>query len=110
MAKVRTVDKILKEQKLPAVAIDENGLFFYVNDAFEKVYGWGTEDVLGKIITLIMPIHMRDAHNLGLSRYLTTEVSKIQGKPLPLPVCCKDGRIVEAEHFIIGEKKNGKWR
>lgn len=106
----KTVDDILQEKKLPAVAIDEHGLFFFVNKAFEKQYGWLEEDLIGKVITVIMPAHMRDAHNFGFSRFLTTEVSKIQGKPLPLPVHSKDGTIVDAEHFIVGEKKNGKWR
>lgn len=105
----KSVDDILQEKKLPAVAIDEHGLFFHVNEAFEAVYGWKKDDLLGKVITIIMPPHMRDAHNFGFSRFLTTEVSKIQGKHLPLPVYCKDGSIVDAEHFIVGEKKNGKW-
>ncbi|MDQ3099053.1 MAG: PAS domain S-box protein [bacterium] len=106
----KTVDDILHEKKLPAVAIDEHGLFLYVNQAFEDSYGWKSDELLGKLITIIMPPHMRDAHNLGFSRFLTTEKSKIQGKPLPLPVQCRDGTIKQAEHFIIGEKKNGKWR
>lgn len=104
------VDDILKEEKIPSVAIDEQGIFFHVNAAFEKAYGWSSDDLLGKVITMIMPPHMRDAHNFGFSRFLTTEVSKIQGIPLPLPIQCKDGTIFDAEHFIVGEKKNGKWR
>lgn len=104
------VEDILHEQTLPAVAIDEHGLFFHVNNAFEEAYGWRKEDLIGKVITIIMPPHMRDAHNFGFSRFLTTQVSKIQGKPLFLTVHCKNGTIVDAEHFIIGEKKNGKWR
>jgi PAS domain S-box-containing protein len=110
MTSQKTVNDILEEQILPAVAIDEHGIFFYVNNAFEKTYGWKKEELIGEIITLIMPAHMRDAHNLGFSRFLTTELSKIQGIPLPLPVSCKNGEIVDAEHYIIGEKKNGKWR
>ena len=110
MSKPITVAAILHEQKLPAVAIDDKGLFFFINGAFEKEYGWKKEDLIGKVITTIMPGHIRDAHNFGFSRFLTTEISKIQGKPLPLPVCCKDGTVVSATHFIVGEKKKGKWR
>ncbi|HLL60627.1 MAG TPA: PAS domain S-box protein [Candidatus Nitrosocosmicus sp.] len=106
----KTVDDILKEKIAPVVAIDEHGLFFYLNEAFENAYGWKQEDLMGKLITLIMPPHMRDAHNFGFSRFLTTEVSKIQGIPLRLPIQCKDGTVLEAEHFIVGEKKDGKWR
>jgi len=110
MKKEKNVADILLEKNVPAVAIDEHGLFFFVNKAFEKSYGWKEEDLLGKVITVIMPPHMRDAHNFGFSRFLTTEVSKIQGKPLPLPVHCKDGSIKSAQHFIIGEKHEGSWR
>ena len=106
----KTVDDILEEQELPSVAIDEHGLFFHVNSAFEAAYGWKKVDLIGKVITIIMPPYMRDAHNFGFSRFLTTEISKIQGKPLPLPVHCKNGSIIDAEHYIIGEKKNGQWR
>jgi PAS domain S-box-containing protein len=110
MDKQKTVEEILNEKEHPAVAIDEHGLFFFVNNAFEKSYGWSKEELLGQVITIIMPPYMRDAHNFGFSRFLTTEISKIQGKPLPLPIYCKDGTIKDAEHFIVGEKKDGKWR
>jgi len=106
----KTVEDILQEVTIPVVAIDEHGLFFHVNHAFEQKYGWTREDLIGKVITIIMPPHMRDAHNFGFSRFLTTELSKIQGKPLSLPVQCKDGSIVDAEHFIVGDKRDGKWR
>lgn len=104
-----TFKQILKEEIIPVVAIDENGIFFHSNKAFETAYGWSREELLGKVITTIMPPYMRDAHNLGFSRFLTTEISKIQGKPLPLPVYCRNGKIVEAEHYIVGEKLEGVW-
>lgn len=110
MTSDKSVQEILEEKRLPAVAIDENGLFFHINSAFEEEYGWSKNDLIGKVITQIIPPHMRDAHNFGFSRFLTTEVSKIQGKHLPLPIICKNGTIKDADHFIVGEKMNGKWR
>ena len=110
MPKDSLFNQIMKEKMRPVVAIDEHGIFFYINDAFEKAYGWKKEELIGQLITLIMPPHMRDSHNFGFSRFLTTEITKIQGKPLPLPVCLKNGTTISAEHFIVGNKKDGKWR
>src|SRR5438445_7680089 len=104
MQKAITFDDILREKKVPAVAIDHDGIFFFVNDQFERQYGWSKHDLLGKIITIIMPPYMRDAHNFGFSRFLTTEAPRILGKHLPLPVYCKDGTIQNAKHFILGKK------
>lgn len=106
----KTVPDILAQEKYPAVAIDEQGIFFFVNAAFEQAYGWSADDLLGKVITRIMPPHMRDAHNFGFSRFLVTESPRILNKPLPLPVFCKDGRTITAEHFIVGEKLDSGWR
>jgi PAS domain S-box-containing protein len=105
-----TYEDILQEQKIPAVAIYHNGIFFLVNKSFEKAYGWKKADLVGSVITKIMPQHMRDAHNFGFSRFLATESARILGKPLPLPVYCKDGSTEEAEHFILGKPVEGKWR
>jgi PAS domain S-box-containing protein len=105
-----SVDDILKETTIPVIAIDENGLITFVNKAFESAFGWNNEKLNGEVVTNIMPPHMRDAHNIGFSRFLITEAPRILNKPLALPVCCQDGTVVEAEHFIIGDKLEGKWR
>ncbi|MDQ3076905.1 MAG: PAS domain S-box protein [bacterium] len=111
MTNDKTVNELLKEKKHPVVAIDEKGIFFFVNDAFEKEYGWTNTDLQGQVITKIMPSHMRDAHNFGFSRFLVTEAPRILGKKLPLPVFCKNESIKDAELYIIGDKtKNSKWR
>ncbi len=108
--KSKTVTDILAEENIPAVAIDDRGVFTFANKAFERAYGWSSEDLVGQVITCIMPAHMRDAHNFGFSRFLVTEKTRIQNIPLSLPVFCKDGTIIDAEHFITGEKLGTKWR
>lgn len=100
---------ILAETKKPSIAIDEQGLITFVNKAFEYAYGWDRGELIGQVITCIMPPHMRDAHNFGYSRFLVTETARILNKTLILPVFCKNGTVVNAEHFITGEKLNNKW-
>lgn len=106
----RTVEDILAEKKLPVVAIDSQGLITFVNQSFEKAYGWTTRELLGQVITVIMPPYMRDAHNFGFSRFLITEQARILNKPLSLPVLCKDGTETMAEHYITGDKFHDTWR
>lgn len=110
MSEQITLKDILKEKVHPAVGIDEKGLFFFVNKAFEQAYGWSEDDLCGELITQIIPLYMRDAHNFGFSRFLTTEAPRILHKPLRLPTQCKDGTVVDAEHIIVGEKQQGVWR
>lgn len=108
--KLISVTEILSENLRPAIAIDEHGVITFANRAFEKAYGWSPDELKGEVITRIMPPHMRDAHNFGFSRFLTTEAARILNQPLSLPVYCKDGTTVDAEHFITGEKVDSKWR
>lgn len=106
----KTVDDIMAEKKLPVVAIDGQGLITYVNESFVKAYGWYKQDIIGQVITVIMPSHMRDAHNFGFSRFLITEQARILDKPLTLPVLCKNGTVTTAEHYITGDKRHNTWR
>ncbi len=100
---------ILTEKVLPAIAIDYNSMITMVNEAFQKEYGWSEKDLLGKSITEIIPPYLRDAHQIGFSRFLSTEQATLLGMKLPLKILYRDGTVQDAEHFIVGEKKNNRW-
>lgn len=101
---------LLSLEDVPVVEIDQESLFTFVNEAFEKEYGWSAKELMGKSVTEIMPKHMRSAHNVGFARFLTTQSSSLLGTPLPLQVLYKDGTIKVSNHFILGEKEGDKWR
>lgn len=104
-----TYKEILALTDMPVVEINQEGIFTYINGAFTQEYGWTDDDLLGKSVVEIMPKHMRSAHNVGFSRFLTTESSMLLGKPLPLTVVYKDGRELISNHVIVGEKRDNKW-
>lgn len=110
MTKPLTYDAIYAEEILPAIAIDHSSLITRINKAFETTYGWTKKDLLGKSITEIIPPYLRDAHQIGFSRFLTTEQPTLLGVTLPLEMLYKDGTIQPAEHYIVGEKKEARWR
>ena len=110
MPKLMTFEKLMKEELLPVVAIDQNSFFIRINQAFEREYGWSAEELLGKSITEIIPTYLRDAHQIGFSRFIVTEQPTLLGKRLQLKVLYKDGTERDAEHYIVGQKTNGNWQ
>ena len=105
-----TVPELLVIEDVPVVAIDQESMFTYVNGAFEREYGYTSEELMGKPVTEIMPHHMRNAHNVGFSRFVATETSVLLGRSLPLSIVYKDGHEEVADHYILGEKVEGRWR
>ena len=104
-----TIKELLTEVEKPVLGMDDVGCINYINEAFEKTYGWAANDIVGRPVSRIIPKEMREAHAVGFSRFLSTGSSSILGKSLPLPIECKDGKVLQAAHFIVGEKNNGRW-
>ncbi|MBA2279471.1 PAS domain S-box protein [Candidatus Saccharibacteria bacterium] len=103
-------DDVVKLQQVPAVAIDHNSFFTFVNEMFTKTYGWTSDELLSQAVTRIMPEHMRNVHMVGFSRFLVTEQPRIIGKPVRVSIVCKNNEIMNVELFIISDKKDGQWR
>ncbi|MEB3200538.1 MAG: PAS domain S-box protein [Synechococcaceae cyanobacterium] len=100
----------LQQGDVPFVLADHEGNVLAINPAFQLVYGWTEADLVGRPITLILPESFRMSHQLGFSRYQSTEKSEVLGHPLRLRTVCSDGRELISEHFIVAEKLDEVWR
>jgi len=105
-----TIEQMRSRQDVPVVIAEQDGCISYVNTAFEAVFGWTAKQVVGQSLAVIMPARLRDAHNLGFSRFLTTGVPTVSGRPLMLKAVTKDGREFDAEHLIVAEQTPDGWR
>ena len=101
--------EIMLNQKIPVVMVDEDGVIQDINAAFEDAYGWAGEKLRGSMLTTIIPERLRDAHNMGFSRFLTTGKATILEQSLDLNVVSMDGRERPARHLISASKENGRW-
>jgi PAS domain S-box-containing protein len=54
------------------VSIDESGTIILANPATKRIFGFDTEELVGKPLTVLMPGAMRNLHQAGLNRYLAT--------------------------------------
>lgn len=89
------------------MVIDHNGFIIAVNTAFEHTFQWEAKDLVGQLVTAIIPERLRDGHHLGFSKFLTTKKANVLNQPLDLKILTGRGLIKKARHFISA-KKQGK--
>lgn len=94
----------------PFLVADERGVILEVDAGFERLFGWSREEIVGQPLSRIIPRNLHDAHHLGFSRFLSTGEPTLLDKPLRLRALAKDGREFDAEHFIVAERVEGRWR
>ncbi len=94
---------------LPAVIADFQGIIVDVNEHFEIFTGWKKQEIVGQLISVILPSYFREAHHMGFSRFTASGVATILNHPLELKVVTKDEREILSEHYIIAEKLDDKW-
>ena len=104
-----TIDALKTETNIPVIIVDHNGTVVYINQIFEKKFGWQKDLLIGKTLTTLIPVHLKDAHHMGFSRFLLTAKPTILNQPLNLKILKMDGKEVDAEHIITAEKVNGSW-
>ena len=104
-----TIEEMKNATDMPVILAEQDGFITFINKAFESAYGWTANDLVGKPLTTIIAKKLRDAHQIGFSRFLTTAKSAILNQKLKLMMVTKDGKELETEHFIVAEKQSGRW-
>ena len=105
----RSFEEVRALTDVPVVVVNQDSVIAEVNAAFVKAFGWSREEAVGRSLSLIIPPTLRDAHTLGFARFLASGVSTILGRSLQLATIDRSGREFPAEHYVVGEKKEGAW-
>jgi PAS domain S-box-containing protein len=90
--------KTLFEQAPDAViAIDELSNVIFWNPKAEEIFGWSVEETLGRPLSgIIIPEALREAHDTGMKRYLSTGEVRVLNRTIEVPAINKRG-----QEFII---------
>lgn len=73
------------------IVIDEDGLIRDFSDTAERQFGWTSEEVTGRNVSMLMPSPYREAHDGYLERYYQTG----------------ERRIIGVGRVVVGERKDG---
>lgn len=74
------------------VSMDRHGIVRAWNRMAEEIFGWRAGEAIGKHLSrLIVPEHLRQAHQEGLLRYVASGRSSVLGRRMELPAIRKDG-------------------
>ena len=75
------------------ITIDHEGIIEFINPAFEKVFQYKSEEVLGRNIKLLMPEPYSSEHDAYLRRFFKTGEQKIIGIGREIEAQRKDGTL-----------------
>ncbi|NHC15974.1 ATP-binding protein [Motilibacter deserti] len=80
------------------VSTDAAGVITGWNRRAEELLGWSAQEAVGTAMSsLLVPEHLRAAHEAGMARYVSTRIPTILGRPLELPALTRDGRELPVE-------------
>jgi PAS domain S-box-containing protein len=83
------------------IMIDIEGRVVGFNPAAEHMFGYSRAETLGRPIgDLIVPEHLRQAHESGMARYLRDGDPHVVGKRIQIEAMRKDGRLFPIELAI----------
>ena len=85
----------------PVIVVDEEGVVVALNGAAVATFGYREEEAIGRPIgALIVPDHLKAAHENGLARYRATREPHVLGRRVEMEAVRKDGRVIPVELAI----------
>ncbi|MGC2619051.1 MAG: PAS domain S-box protein, partial [Acidobacteriaceae bacterium] len=79
------------------ITIDGDSRILAINPSVRDVFGYKPEELVGQLMTVLMPERFRAAHLAGIRRYISTENENIPWTGVQLPGLRKDGTEVPLE-------------
>ncbi|WP_420403632.1 response regulator [Nisaea sp.] len=99
---------IMDNVEAAIVTIDENGTILHWSPGAESVFGYQTDEALGRNISSMMPREEADKHDAYIGNYLRTGQKKIIGIGREVTGLRKDGSTVPLELAISEARLEGR--
>ena len=101
--------RVLVETANDAVlSADETGAILFANSATSRIFGYGSTELIGKPLTMLMPEFIRKVHETGFGRYLETGVRHINWQGTELIGLHKNGKEFPVEISLGELTQNGR--
>jgi PAS domain S-box-containing protein len=89
------------------VSMDESGSILLANPATTRIFGYDPAELIGKPLTVLMPEFMRQLHEAGFRRYLTTGQRHLNWQGTELTALRKNGQVFPVEVSFGEMTSNG---
>ena len=91
------------------IVIDQESLITFWNPKAEEVFGWTASEVLNKPLSAtIIPLQHREAHKIGMKRYLTTGEIRVLNKTIEITALKNTGSEFYISLTISQTTQGGK--
>jgi PAS domain S-box-containing protein len=92
------------------IVIDAAGRIESVNKSAERLFGYSSDEVIGRNVKMLMPSPYHEEHDGYISRYLDTGIKRIIGLGRQVSGLRRDGttfplQLSVGEHVVDGERK-----
>lgn len=79
------------------LSIDDRGMIVFANPATATIFGYAPAELVGKPLTILMPEYMRELHQSGFQRYLSTGQRHMNWQGTELTALRKNGEEFAVE-------------
>lgn len=86
-----SVDRLPGTGSTAVVVADASGIILSWNPQAAALFGWSTDEAVGRPLTVLMPSRFRDQHAAGLARVRASGESELDGRIIPLVGLRRDG-------------------
>jgi PAS domain S-box-containing protein len=94
-----------------ALTMDGDGVVVEWSPQAEAIFGWDRAEAVGKRLSaLIIPERQREAHELGLKRFLISRRGALLDRAIEIVMLHRDGREFPVEVRISSAMTNDGWR
>ncbi len=90
------------------ITIDNHGDITFWNPSAEAIFGYSSEEIIGRSAVSIIPERMREAHRKGLRRTLTSGEKTIIGNTVEMMGLNKDGHEFPVELSLTSWQTRGE--
>ena len=90
-------DELEDEDRYQALVADRDGIIRRWDGGCVRVFGYSSEEAVGKTLDLVVPPALQARHWRGFNRAVTSGQLKRPGKTLKVPAVEKGGRIISLQ-------------
>jgi PAS domain S-box-containing protein len=106
----KLAESVLEQLADAVICADHSGAIIRWNRASVALFGYSSDEALGRSLDLIIPEHLRARHWSGFDTAVTKGATKLQGRPTLTRAVHKSGRklYVEMTFAIVRDDADGE--